>query len=94
MANDGHINGADEPPPFPSAEWHMQVESDGGLDGMRSYHIDVYRGTAFMCRIALAGHFPNQAAAEEGLDRRLKAWLEDYEKRPQLAGENHIPYDT
>ncbi|MGO4396122.1 hypothetical protein AB4Z46_32675 [Variovorax sp. M-6] len=85
---------ADGTPPFPSPEWHMKVESDGGLDGMHSYHIDVYRGTTFMCRIALAGHFPNQAAAEEGLDRRLKAWLEDYEKRPRPAGDDHIPYDS
>ena len=33
-----------------------------------------------MCRIALAGQFPIQAAAEEGLDRRLKVWLENYER--------------
>ena len=88
------LDGEDGPPLFPSPEWHMKVESDGGLDGMRSYHADVYQGTVFRCRIALAGHFPNQAAAEEGLDRRLKEWLEDYEKRPHPADDDHIPTEA
>ena len=94
MSKMNHLDGAEGPPPFPSSEWHMKVESDGGLDGMHSYHADVYRGTTFMCRIALAGHFPNQEAADEGLDRRLKAWLGDYAKRPRPAGDEHVPYDA
>lgn len=68
---------------FPSPEWSMKVERDAFLDGGESYHADVYRDGVFMCRVALAGRFANQEAAEEGLDRRLKAWIEDYGNRPQ-----------
>ena len=94
MTRQNHLDGEDGPRPIPSPEWHMKVESDGGLDGIRSYHIDVFRDAVFMCRIALAGHFRNQAAAEEGLDRQLRAWLENYEKRAHPAGDNHVPYDS
>jgi hypothetical protein len=34
-----------------------------------------------MCRIVLAGRFPDQAVAEECLDRRLRVWLDDYATR-------------
>ena len=45
MTRQNHF--ADRPSPLPSPEWHMKVKDDGGLDGMRSYHADVYRGTVF-----------------------------------------------
>ena len=61
-----------------------RIENDGGLDGTRSFHIDVYRGTEFMCRLALSGRFPDYAAAEEGLGRCLEAWIEDYNHRPHF----------
>jgi hypothetical protein len=86
MSNNTSLNGAQGGFAFPSSEWHMKVEVDVNIDGGQSYHADVFRNNVFMCRVALAGRFANQAAAEEGLDRRLKAWLEDYQRRPRLDG--------
>lgn len=61
------------------------MEETGGLDGQKNYRADLYCRGQLMCRIALAGSFPNGCAARGAVAERLKKWLEEYEARPHTG---------
>ncbi|MDM0032114.1 hypothetical protein QTI33_08180 [Variovorax sp. J22P271] len=55
------------------------------MEGGFSYHADIFANGVFVCRVALSGQFPDEAAAQIELDRRLARWIAEYELRSQKA---------
>lgn len=72
----------DSDDPAASADWSMQVGEEAGPDGQVAYHATVYRAGTYVCRLALAGTYPDRASAEEALKVRLQQWIAEYEAGP------------
>jgi hypothetical protein len=67
-----------------SVEWTTRIESDGAIEGGRSYHADVCRNGECLCRIALTGTFED-AMAHETLKARSGEWIAEFETRDRTG---------
>jgi hypothetical protein len=67
--------GAD--PPAAPAEWIIEFGVDHTGEGIE-YFSDVKRAGREMCRIALAGCVPDEAAARRILAAKARIWIDDF----------------
>jgi hypothetical protein len=70
--------GAD--PPAAPAEWTMEIGVDHTGEGI-VYFADVKRAGREMCRIALAGCVPDEAAARRILAAKARIWIDEFLRR-------------
>jgi hypothetical protein len=62
--------------------WEIRVCLDGAVsDGQASGHADLWRDDEHKCRVALSGHFQDAASACDALERKAKAWVDDWKTR-------------
>jgi hypothetical protein len=73
-------------PQFPSPEWSMTIECTPGPEGPIGWHANIFRSTAFVCRVALSGNFKSEAEVQAALVRRVREWLKEYEGRTSTQG--------
>lgn len=64
-------------PPIAPPEWTMEVGFEQTAEGTL-YFADVKRGGQAMCRIALAGRLPDEAAARMALAVKARTWVDEF----------------
>ena len=62
--------------------WEIRIcLSAALLDGQAAGHADLLRDGEHKCRVALSGRYPDAASASDALERKAKAWVDDWRSR-------------
>ncbi|MGK6307906.1 hypothetical protein [Variovorax sp. DT-64] len=62
--------------------WEVRVYLNGvALEEQAWGHADLWRDGEHKCRVALSGRFEDAASALDALERKAKAWVDDWKVR-------------
>jgi hypothetical protein len=68
--------------------WEIRICLEAlAFEGQASGHADLSRDGEHKCRVALTGRFQNAGSACDALERKAKAWVDDWKVRDG-SGEN------
>ncbi|MEJ7685901.1 MAG: hypothetical protein WKG52_02240 [Variovorax sp.] len=63
--------------------WEIRISvAAAPTEGQTSGHADLWRDGVHRCRIALSGRFPDVGGACDALERKAKAWVDEWTLRP------------
>jgi len=58
--------------------WEICISLEAtAFEQQASGHADLWHGGEHKCRVALSGHFKDDASACNALERKAKAWIDD-----------------